>query len=348
MTILHFKIKDSTFILIDQSILERHFRIRNYPVDISSPGAYFLALVKLAFFLLWNGKRYEVCYTRFADWHTAIIAFFSRLYRKKFYMVIGGFDVAAIEAFRYGAHRNRFRSRAVRYSMKNATCLLPNSQSMVYYENQFIPGGPVRGGIRHFVPDIRTRIEVVHNGFDSNRFMCRSGIEKRNMAMTVAVIDRERTFYMKGMDRFIETARQFPGYEFLVVGISRNLLDRMGIVPPGNLRTLEYTATEELIRLYSEARVFCLFSLSEGSPNALCEAMLCECIPVGTDVTSIPEIIGETGFVIRQNIREAYTECVKMAFEADRMLGRDARRRISENYSLVQREKKLVSILSGS
>jgi glycosyltransferase involved in cell wall biosynthesis len=347
MKILHFRIKDSTFIRIDQEILDRHFRTRNYRVDTSSPVSYLFALIKLAFFLLWNGRRYDVYYIRFADWHTAIIAFFSRLYRRKFFMVVGGFDVAAIARFRYGAHLNSLRSRAVRYSMNNATCLLPNSECMIYYENRFIQEEIVYGGIRHFVPGIRTRIEVVHNGFDHRLFRCLPGTGKRSLAITVAVIDRPRTFFMKGIDRFIETAGEFPGYDFLVVGISRELLDRMQVSTPANLHTREYTGTDELIGLYSEASVFCLFSLSEGSPNALCEAMLCECVPVGTDVTSIPEIIGDTGFIIRQPVREAYMEQVRMAFTADRQLGRAARMRIKENYSLEQREEKIVSVLSG-
>ncbi|HDS07614.1 MAG TPA: glycosyltransferase [Bacteroides sp.] len=348
MTILHFRIFDSTFVIKDREILSRHFRVRDYRINNASPAAYFFALVRLFFFLLRNGNKYDAYFIRFADWHAAIIAFFGRLYRRKFFIVIGGFDVAAIPRYGYGAHLKGFRSRFIRYAMNRAACLLPNSLSMVYYENRFIGEGVVRGGIRHFVPGIQTRIEVVHNGYDSARFSCQPGIEKRNMVMTVAVVNRERDFYMKGMDRFIETSVQFAGLEFLAVGISRALIGRMGIIPPPNLRILEYTGTEELIRLYSEAAVFCLFSLSEGSPNALCEAMLCECIPVGTDVTSIPEIIGDTGFVIKKNAKEAFTENVRAALEADRQLGMSARRRIIAYYSLEQREERLVSILTDS
>ena len=347
MRILHFSIYDSTFIRTDREILERHFQTRNYRINTTSPAAYFFALVRLTFFLLLNGRGFDAYYIRFADWHSAIIAFFGRLYRRKFYMVIGGFDVASIPQLNYGAHRDPLRSRMVKYALKHAFCLLPNSPSMIYYENRFIREKVTYGGIRHFIPGIRTRIEVVPNGFDHKRFRPLPGIGKQKMAMTVAVIDGQRAFRIKGIDRFIETARQLPGYEFLIVGISAGFLDRINIPIPANLRTMEYTPTEELIRLYSGASVFCLFSLSEGSPNVLCEAMLCECIPVGTDVTSIPGIIGDTGFVVRQNIQRAYTENVRMAFDADQNMGKAARRRITENYNLEQREQKIISLLSG-
>ncbi len=348
MKIVHFKIKESTFILKDQEILERNFQTRNYHIDISSQATYFFALAKLLLFLLFSGWRYDAYYIRFADWHTALLAFFKRVYRKKLFIVIGGFDVASIERINYGAHLNSFRSRFVKYSLNHATCLLPNSESMVYDENRFIQDEIVYGGIRHFAPDTKSKILVVPNGFDSHRFKRLPEIEKRDMAITVAVVDQEKSYYRKGIDMYIQTARQLPAFEFLMVGISKEFVKRLELDLPANLKMLAYTSTNELIKLYSESKVFCLFSLYEGMPNALCEAMLCECIPVGTDVSSIPEIIGETGYIIRTQEQKEYTDKVKLAFKADLQQGKAARQRIATRYHIGIREEKIVSILSGS
>lgn len=348
MRIVHFKIRESTFILRDQELLERHFKTRNYRINTASRVAYFFALIKLLFFLLFTGWRYDAFYIRFADWHTALIALFKRLYRKKLYIVVGGYDVAAIRRFNYGAHRNSIQSRFIRYSLNHATCLFPNSDSMVYYENRFIQDEPIYGGIKYFAPETRARIIVVHNGFDSLRFKMQPETVKREMAITVAVVNQEKTYYMKGLDRYIQTARALPGYGFLIVGISNGLLSRLEPDLPANLKTMPPVSTEELIRLYSESKVFCLFSLSEGMPNTLCEAMLCECIPVGTEVTSIPEIIGDTGFIVHSPEPSEFVDKVKMAFHADPRLGLSARQRIASMYSPGMREEKIISILSDS
>jgi len=348
MRIVHFKIRESTFVLRDQEILERNFHTRNYRINTNSQGAYFLALVKLFFFLLLSGWRYDAYYIRFADWHTALLAFFKRIYRKKLFIVVGGYDVAAIKPFHYGAHRNPIQSRFIRYSMNHATCLLPNSESMIHYENRFIKDGPFYGGIKHFAPETASRIAVVPNGFDSNRFQRHPDVVRRDLAITVAVVHHEKNFYMKGLNRFIQTARELPDFEFLIVGISNEFVRRLEPDPPPNLKTVAAASTDELVKYYSESKVFCLFSLSEGMPNTLCEAMLCECIPVGTEVTSIPEIIGDTGFIIRENDQPEFTRQVELAFRNDQQLGTAARQRIASSYSLELREEKIVSILSDS
>ena len=56
---------------------------------------------------------------------------------------------------------------------------------------------------------------------------------------------------------------------------------------------------DELLNYFQRAKVFCQFSFSEGLPNTLCEAMLCECIPVGSNVNGIPKAIGDYGYILQ-------------------------------------------------
>ena len=45
--------------------------------------------------------------------------------------------------------------------------------------------------------------------------------------------------------------------------------------------------------------------MREGLPNALCEAMLCECVPVGTDVQGIRTAMGDAGFYVPYGDRKS-------------------------------------------
>ena len=102
---------------------------------------------------------------------------------------------------------------------------------------------------------------------------------------------------------------------------------------------------QDLKRYYSEAKVFCLLSLTEGMSNVLCEAMLCECIPVGSDVTFIPDIIGNTGYIVKHRDITEIKQQVLNALNSDPQLGKLARQRILDNYTLEKREKILCNLI---
>jgi glycosyltransferase involved in cell wall biosynthesis len=51
--------------------------------------------------------------------------------------------------------------------------------------------------------------------------------------------------------------------------------------------------------------------MREGLPNALCEAMLCGCVPVGTKRNGIPTAIGDCGFYVPYDDPKAAAEAIK-------------------------------------
>ena len=50
---------------------------------------------------------------------------------------------------------------------------------------------------------------------------------------------------------------------------------------PSNLQVYGKKNPEELVAIYSRHSYYFQGSRVEGLPNVLCEAMLCECIPIG-------------------------------------------------------------------
>jgi len=84
----------------------------------------------------------------------------------------------------------------------------------------------------------------------------------------------------------------------------------------------------------------------EGFPNALCEAMLCGCIPVGSDVAAIPEIIGDTGYILRKRSVALLRELLNNADSSQSELKSSPRTRIKENFPIERRARELVNEIS--
>ena len=147
------------------------------------------------------------------------------------------------------------------------------------------------------------------------------------------------------MDDFAYLATQFPEIPFIVIGGSAEIFSAAGISIPKNLQIIESLKQDELKEYYYSSKVFCLFSLTEGMPNVLCEAMLCGCIPVGSAVNFIPEIIGNNGFIVRRKNGELLTEALSKALAENPQMGNLASESIKKRFSIETREKELVSLL---
>jgi glycosyltransferase involved in cell wall biosynthesis len=85
--------------------------------------------------------------------------------------------------------------------------------------------------------------------------------------------------------------------------------------------------------------------MREGLPNALCEAMLCECVPVGTDVQGIRTAMGDAGFYASYGDPLATKEAIEKALAIGS--GKPARERIRRLFPLEQREKRFAEIIEG-
>jgi glycosyltransferase involved in cell wall biosynthesis len=70
------------------------------------------------------------------------------------------------------------------------------------------------------------------------------------------------------------------------------------------------------------------------------------CIPIVSDVSSMPQIVGESGFVVKNRKLEEVVQTIKLAINSDfNSLAYAARERIMNYYPEVNRANKLIKAI---
>lgn len=201
----------------------------------------------------------------------------------------------------------------------------------------------------------RNKTIVIPNGIDIKRYQKHTqsppdlrsawGIADENCLIgLVARLDP-----MKGHSSFLKMASlllaQFPQARFVCVGDGeadyveklRSLADELALTD-----SLVWAgSTAEMPPVYNSLDILVSSSIyGEGFSNVIGEAMACEIPCVVTNVGDSAYIVGETGRVVTPNDPEALavtvSELIQMPAEARAELGRRARQRIQENFSVAK------------
>ncbi|HPI73787.1 MAG TPA: glycosyltransferase family 4 protein, partial [bacterium] len=153
---------------------------------------------------------------------------------------------------------------------------------------------------------------------------------------------------IKGLDLFAETAELCPDYDFVIVGLqgqARQVLENLGI---DNLCLVGALGIEPLREYYQKANIYMQLSLREGLPNAVIEAMLCECVAIGSRIGGIPEAIGPAGFILEERTPEAAVATLHQAVTAAPKLRSQSRQWAQTNFSEERRHATLRRLIEGS
>ena len=150
---------------------------------------------------------------------------------------------------------------------------------------------------------------------------------------------------LKGIDLLIEIAEFFPEAEFNIIGgkaIHKEVSK--------NIHLLDTMPNDELPIFLATKEYYLQLSLSEGFPNALCEAMLCGCIPIVSNVGAMPMIVEGIGGILQtksmSKLRELLSEYLTKDSQEKKMLSENSRNRISEKYTLEIRKRNLLELIS--
>ncbi len=311
----------TTFIQRDIDILSKHFDVD----EISIKKA------KDVFTLAKKIKNSDIVFIWFAGKHAGISVFLAKLFRKKSIVVVGGYDAAKVPEINYGlwAVGSFWDKMLAKYALNTSDKVLVVDPSL---KEDIIKNAKVKGH----------NIEYVPTGYDYN-FWKPQG-KKEDMVITVSGV-MWSNIKRKGLETFVRSAKYFPDIKFVLIGKHiDDSINYLKSIAPSNVEFTGFVSTKKLLEYYQRAKVYCQLSRYEGLPNALCEAMLCECVPVGTKYCGIPRAIGSTGFYVKYGDVEDTVEGIKKALKCN-TCGKNARDRIINNFPKQLREHKIISIL---
>lgn len=302
------------FIDDDLRILRKHFDVR--PVIAAGWSVPLRYLREL--------PEARVTFSWFASVYSSILVSLAKLFGRRTIIVLGGVDLAKEKELSYGIWNSRWKSILVRYGLTHADAVLAVDDSL---KREAIQRAQYDG----------SNITTVPTGYDSE-FWKPQG-EKKPLVLTVASCPDMARIKLKGIDLFLRVARRLPDTRFRMIGIRPHIAAFLDIPP--NVEYFSSIPREMVLPSYQESKVYCQLSYREGLPNALCEAMLCECVPVGSDVGGIPSAIGEAGFLASYNDEVQISETIQRALATPPEHGKKARERIVTHFSLSQREAAL-------
>lgn len=328
----------SSFVRDDLALLAERYDVAPFFFGVGRAAALAGGLARQARWL--RGQRADLVFGWFADYHLALPVAWARRRGVPVAVALGGYDAACIPALDYGVFCSRWRAPIARHVLRGASLLLPVAGALLESDNTFAGAG--RQGVRAHVPGLATPAAVVPTGYDAAAWP--PGPAKRGpRVVTAALVSNDRTARIKGLDLLAEAARLLPGVTFDVVGVSDVVAGRL-VVPP-NVALRPPVPREALAKAYVGASVVLHVSRTEGLPNALCEAMLCGCVPVVSRVGGMPEAVGETGETIDLPDPVAIAAAVERALaRTDRTAPRD---RIATLFSRERRRHDLFERLDA-
>lgn len=309
----------STFVKGDLQALGDEFNV--FPVKVSK--TLISGIVSLARFT----PKCDLVFVWFAGFQAVIAAIFARLAGKKLIVVAGGYEVAYVPEFKYGAYFSWYRALMATFVFKNADVILAVSDSTK------------RELYQRLVP--KGKVVTIYNGIDTNLFKS-DDIGKENMVLTVAMINKGN-IKLKGLDLFVKTAARIQDADFVLVGDHDNSIVLLTEQSPKNFRNVEYSL-HSVVDYYQRAKVYAQLSFHESFGVSVVEAMSCGCVPVVTTRGGLPEVVGDCGFYVPYGDVEAAAEAIKKAL-SDANLGKRARRRATDMFSVEMRNKKLLELV---
>jgi glycosyltransferase involved in cell wall biosynthesis len=307
------------FVKSDFEALKRHFPVFTLHVTRN------IAKDSIDFAL--STAKSDVIFVWFAGFQALLSVLFGKLFRKRVVVVAGGYDAAYVPEIGYGAFTCWYRAAVAYFVLKHADTIAAVSENTK------------KEIIKRLTPK---SIVVIYNGIDTSLFTPNG--QKEPIVLTVAAINNSN-LKKKGLKTFVEAAAEVSEARFVLAGRYSEAISELKQIAGANVEFTGYISFKKLLSLYQQSAVYAQLSYHESFGVALAEAMACECVPVTTKRAALPEVVGDSGIYVPYGDVETTAKAVAKALN-ETVLGKRARRRVVERFSMQEREKKLVETIN--
>ena len=330
-----------SFVKSDISILEaldyNVFQIQSTPKK--TVLSFVINRIKEKIKSIYYVSRSKILIIWFNDYHAFIPILLSKLFFKKSVIVVGGYDAIVDKQNQHGLFfKKGIRSilAKINYSLVSEIWVVHKSleNGCEYAKEKF----NIVSGVRNFLNHKKLLIKEINTGYDT-RFWNYDKRSEKTGVLTAAFFSDERVINIKGLKIFNKLASLVPEVPFTIVGETKIQIDNFLDLSP-NVNVIGVQTNTQMKDLYQKHKFYFQGSRLEGLPNSVCEAMLCGCLPIGSRVFGIPDIIGNTGilFDTEKDLNQIKDYIMSDTGEKD---SKRARNRIISKFDISRRTEKI-------
>ncbi|HPH83347.1 MAG TPA: glycosyltransferase [Flavobacteriales bacterium] len=342
MRILYFCPSFSSFVVKDIEILKEFAHVDVFVFAPSAKWKTPLTFIRQKLFILSRSWKCDVYISQFGGYHSFMPSIFARLFNKRSVIVAGGTDCVSFPKMHYGNFQNKLLGLITKWSYLLCSDIWPVDTSLIKTQSSYDSEQNQPQGILQYCPNTKARIEVIYNGYSSELWNLEINKKTHSFISVAAGAGDYKRFILKGLDLIVKTAKKFPHYHFTIVG---NASFNFEIQVPENVKLISFADSKTLESLYQSHQYYLQLSISEGFPNAICEAMLCGCIPIASNVAALPKIVGDTGYILNHRDENELMELINKLPQPTIQDYNHCRNRIQIEFPIQTRSKHIKQIL---